>query len=219
MSEKISLICYSDVLCIWAHIAQARIDEVKKHFGDKVKIEYRFCSVFGDTAHKMDSTWRDKGGYEGFATHLHEVTASHDHIVLHPYLWRTVRPHSSTPVHLMLKAVQAIEPTMFEPALIASRKAFFEDGLDLSNGDVLEDILQNIKVPLEKIRELYKSGRAHALLEADSREKELLKIQGSPTFILNEGRQKLYGNVGYGVIEANIEELLRSPSAGSASWC
>jgi hypothetical protein len=44
-------------------------------------------------------------------------------------------------------------------------------------------------------------------------------VQGSPTYILNNGRQKLFGNVGYGVIEANIMELIRSPVAGAASWC
>ena len=63
------------------------------------------------------------------------------------------------------------------------------------------------------------SGTAHADLEADHRDQRDLMIQGSPTFILNEGRQKLYGNVGYGVIEANINELLRSPTTGAASWC
>lgn len=44
-------------------------------------------------------------------------------------------------------------------------------------------------------------------------------VQGSPKFVLNEGRQKLNGNVGYAVIEANINELLRSPIAGAANWC
>ena len=48
---------------------------------------------------------------------------------------------------------------------------------------------------------------------------DALGLQGSPSFVLNDGRQKLYGNVGYRVIEANIEELLRAPSADQASWC
>ena len=48
-----------------------------------------------------------------------------------------------------------------------------------------------------------------------------LKLKRIPLtkFQMNDGRQKLYGNVGYGVIEANIKELLRSPVAGTASWC
>ena len=36
--------------------------------------------------------------------------------------------------------------------------------------------------------------------------------------LINEGRQKLYGNVGYRVIEANIEELL-TDNTDRASWC
>ncbi len=37
--------------------------------------------------------------------------------------------------------------------------------------------------------------------------------------MLNQGHQKLYGNLGYRVIEANIRELLREPGAGEMSWC
>lgn len=219
MTDKISLTFYSDVLCIWAHIAQARIEEVKKKYGDRVEIDYRFCSVFGDTAHKISSTWADKGNYEGFANHLHDVAKSFDHITVHDELWRTCRPHSSMPAHLALKGVQLCQPEKIEGALIAMRRAFFEQALDISNADVIESVLQKAGVSVNKLRELNNSGIAHASLEVDTREKEALKIQGSPTFILNDGRQKLYGNVGYGVIEANIQELLKSPIAGTASWC
>jgi predicted DsbA family dithiol-disulfide isomerase len=41
---------FSDVLCVWAYVSQARIDAVKEKFGAAVRIENRFCSVFGDTA-------------------------------------------------------------------------------------------------------------------------------------------------------------------------
>ena len=34
------------------------------------------------------------------------------------------------------------------------------------------------------------------------------QIKGSPTFVMNEGRQVLFGNVGYRVLRTNIEELL-----------
>ena len=45
---------FSDVLCVWAYVSQARIDAIKEKFGDTVQIEHRFCSVFGDTARKID---------------------------------------------------------------------------------------------------------------------------------------------------------------------
>ena len=43
-------------------------------------------------------------------------------------------------------------------------------------------------------------------------------IQASPTLLLNEGRQRLGGNVGYRIIEANVRELLEG-APGQASWC
>jgi len=36
---------------------------------------------------------------------------------------------------------------------------------------------------------------------------------------MNDGRQKIYGNVGYKVMEANVAELLSNPKSGDASWC
>jgi predicted DsbA family dithiol-disulfide isomerase len=45
-------------------------------------------------------------------------------------------------------------------------------------------------------------------------------VQGSPTYVFNDGRQLLYGNVGYRIIEANVRELLSAPPAeGAPSWC
>ena len=46
-----------------------------------------------------------------------------------------------------------------------------------------------------------------------------MRLQGSPSFVLNDGRQKLYGNVGFRILEANIQELLRPPTPTQASWC
>ena len=46
-----------------------------------------------------------------------------------------------------------------------------------------------------------------------------MHIEGSPSVVLNAGRQKLYGNVGLRIIEANIQELLRAADGDQASWC
>jgi hypothetical protein len=48
--------------------------------------------------------------------------------------------------------------------------------------------------------------------------KDKYNLEGSPSYIMDNGRQKLYGNVGYHVIEANVRELLENPG-GQASWC
>lgn len=221
MTEKkpISITCFSDVLCIWAHIGQVRIDEIVAHHPGEVVMEYRFCSVFGDTTDKIGKGWARRGGYEGFGTHVLESASNYDHIRVHGDLWKSVQPASSTPAHLVLKAVQLVQAEKFMDMLRALRIAFFEQCLDVGRWEVLSDVLQHEGVSVNDVRDCLHSGQAHADLEADSRDRLALMVQGSPTYILNDGRQKLYGNVGYRVMEANVRELLETPAAGSASWC
>ena len=69
------------------------------------------------------------------------------------------------------------------------------------------------------IEQLIHDGIAFARLAADYQEADKMQIEGSPSLVLNQGRQKLYGNVGFRVIEANILELLREPNMTDASWC
>jgi len=216
---NVSLTYYSDVLCVWAYISQARVDEVAEQYPEQVSIDYRFCSVFGDTAHNIKTGWAERGGYAGFGKHLHEVVSEFGHIKLHPDIWQSVRPASSMPAHILLKAVQRADKNQCRTVLQELRRAFFERCLDISNRSVLNGVLDAVGISIKDVQEAIDSGLAYADLEADRRDQQSLMIQGSPTFVLNEGRQKLYGNVGYGVIEANIKELLRSPVAGAASWC
>ena len=219
MAQNLSLTYYSDVLCVWAYISQTRIDEVAAKFPDEVSIDYRFCSVFGDTAYKIGTGWAERGSYAGFGHHLREAVSEFSHIKLHPEIWQRNRPTSSTPAHILLKAVQRVDKRNCRAVLQELRLAFFERCLDISSRPVLKASLEVVGVSVNDVQEVIDSGAAHADLESDHRDQQILMVQGSPTFVLNEGRQKLYGNVGYGVIEANIKELLRSPDAGAASWC
>ena len=52
------------------------------------------------------------------------------------------------------------------------------------------------------------SGQAIARLAADYDLGQSQNVQGSPTYILNEGRQRLFGNIGYSILAANVKELI-----------
>jgi hypothetical protein len=62
-------------------------------------------------------------------------------------------------------------------------------------------------------------GTAFARLAGDYEAADKMRIEGSPSFVQNQGRQKLYGSIGFRLIEANIKELLRAPHTEEASWC
>jgi len=219
------LIYFSDVLCIWAYAAQIRLDEVADQFGDQIWVSEHFCSVFGDAHSKVAEKWKDRGGFDGFNAHLAEVASGFPHIKLNKDVWRNVRPQTSTSAHVFLKAVQIIdketpsETAFFQAATWAIRSAFFEHGRDISDWDVRRQIANDLDMDFERIESKIKSSEAISALDADHKLSHELGIIGSPTFVMNQARQKLYGNVGYLLIKANLEEMLRNPTADEASWC
>ncbi|MDO8874578.1 MAG: DsbA family protein [Pseudolabrys sp.] len=221
---------FSDILCIWAYASQARLDAVRNTFADAVRIEHQFCSVFGNTARKITSTWNDQGGYDAFNAHLRQVAARFPHIQVHPEIWLKVRPATSASAHLFMKAVQHWErefrvlqipstASIFDQALWAFRSAFFRDCRDIARWDVQCEVASAVGVDIVAIERIIHNGSAFASLTADYQDADTLRIEGSPSFVLNEGRQKLYGNIGFRLIETNIQELLRTPREDEASWC
>ncbi len=222
---------FSDVLCIWAYAAQARIDAVKEKFGNTVRLDYRFCSVFGDTARKITLAWKDKGEYAGFNSHLRTVAQRFPHIEVHPEIWLKTRPLTSASAHLFMMAVQhwqqerEIEAesgsatSIFDQVMWAFRCGFFRDCRDIARWDVQCELAEALGVDIHAIEKSIRQGTAFARLATDYQDADKMRIEGSPSLVLNEGRQKLYGDVGFRIIEVNIQELLRAPAGDQASWC
>ena len=80
------------------------------------------------------------------------------------------------------------------------------------------EIAEKLGLSVAAIQAQIDSSEAYAQLSEDF---DLVKehtVTVSPTLIFNEGRQRLNGNVGYRVIEANIRELLHNPLE-EQSWC
>jgi predicted DsbA family dithiol-disulfide isomerase len=101
----------------------------------------------------------------------------------------------------------------------AFRRDFFKECRDISRLDVQREIAAALGADVGATEERIRSGAAFAALAADYQEADKLRIEGSPSLVLNQGRQKLYGNVGFRLIEANVQGLLRTPAGDDASWC
>jgi len=231
MTLQISYV--SDVLCIWAYVAEVRLDEVRKEFGSSVELEYRFIPIFGATRHRIAEGRKDRGGYAVFGEHVRNVAEDFPHVSVHDGVWSDVAPTTSSAAHEMLCATRLLVNegivdatrrddldgrTLFEEATWQIRSAFFEHARDISDRDVLLDVLGRTGVPTDAIEAKLKSGEAMAEVCRDIELRDENKIEGSPTYYLNQGRQKLYGNVGYRVVSANLRELLEQPGH-QASWC
>lgn len=215
---------FSDILCIWAYIAQIRIEQLTAAFGEKVNIDYHLYPVFGDVPGKIQKSWSNRGGLPAYNQHVLQVANKFDHVNVHPKVWETAAPQSSLPAHLHLAAVKLAEDESqladgsFLKYLFQLRHAFFVEAKDISCDEILDAEAEKLRLPLEVIHKYIDTGRAYALVSRDMLKAVEMGINSSPTIIFNEGRQKLAGNVGYRIIEANIRELLDNPS-DDCSWC
>jgi predicted DsbA family dithiol-disulfide isomerase len=225
----VKIVHFSDVLCVWAYVGQDNLYRLVQEFGDKVDISVHFCSVFPDAHTKIKNTWRDRGGFDGYGAHVRDVVAGFDGIALHDGVWSKTQPRSSASPQLFICAIELLEQS--DPAKVQFadrlsvraakelRNAFFADGQDIAKYSVQRTIADRIGMDFDEILKGIESGEAIARLAADYDLSQSLNVQGSPTYILNEGRQRLFGNIGYSILAANVSELITDQSDEIASLC
>lgn len=223
--DTIRVLHFSDLLCVWAYIAQVRIDQLLETFPEQVTIDYHSCQVFGNVPTKMEKGWGHRGGIEAYRDHVLSTAERFGHIEVHPDVWTTNTPQSSMSCHLFAAAVQQlakqeefVAANQYPELLWALRLAFFRDAKDIACWQVQAEVAEEIGLPVGKIQEQIQSGKAYACLANDLELASTYSLRISPTMIFNEGRQRLHGNVGYRVIEANVRELLHK-EAEELSWC
>lgn len=217
-SKPVNIQYFSDVLCAWAYVGQARLNELESHFGTQVVTDSHFMNVFGDARGKLHAGWKERGGLAGYAAHVRSVVARFEHVSIHADTWEKVAPNSSLGAHIFLAAVKLHDAEMFRKAAWALRLAFFRDAIDISSRKAQLEVAESIGLSVPKIEELLYNGKAHAELSRGSNLAKHYGVTVSPTFVFDEGRQRLNGNVGYRVVEANVTELLREPEEGH-TWC
>ena len=210
---------FSDVLCVWAYVGQARINELCRVHGSEIELEYHFVDVFGDVPGRLTERWSSKGGLAAYSKHVIDVVNRFEHVRVHDEVWIHSPPNSSLACHQFLHAVQLAHGCCaLERAAWALREAFFARAEDVSQRNIQLQIVEKLGLSLDAVEKHLASGKAAAQVSADLRMASEQGITVSPTLVFNEGRQMLKGNVSYRVIDANLRELLNDDPAGQ-SWC
>lgn len=222
--QAVQITHFSDALCVWAYVSQVRCDELLERFSGQVAVDARYFQVFGDVAGKIAKGWSERGGLAGYAAHVRGVAEQFPHVELHGDAWVRNTPTSSMPAHLVLCALRVLEAGEELAAGVTTRAAwrvrecFFAECGDVSDRGVLLQCAERAGARPGQVEPLLRDGRAHAALCADLELARELDVRASPTLTFNEGRQRLTGNVGYRILEANVRELLERPE-GQSSWC
>jgi len=222
--KQIHITHYSDVLCVWAYVSEIRINELVDNFGEKVEFEFLFFSVFGNAVGKIDKAWENKGGRRAYNEHVQKIVSEFGHLGVHDDVWVKDAPYSSLPCHLYLCAAQIteekgmLEDGTFNQLAWQMRKSFFSEARDISNSVVIREIIEEQGLPVSEIESSITNGKAYAVLSEHMQSALDKQVRSSPTLTFNEDRQRLTGNVGYRILEANVRELLERPE-DQQTWC
>ncbi len=217
-ARPVNLEYFSDVLCVWAYVGHVRLVELEQAFAEEISVDCHFIDVFGDARGKLSAAWESRGGLPAYGAHVRGIVDRFDHVSLHPDVWTHCQPTSSMGCHILLAAVKLLDPSLFRAAAWALREAFFAEGLDVSQRRCQLEVAERVGLPAAELEAILASGRAHAELSRGQRSARRHGVEVSPTFVFDDGRERLQGNVGYRVLEANVRELLHGGEAGR-SWC
>jgi predicted DsbA family dithiol-disulfide isomerase len=224
MQSKLSFSHWSDPLCIWAFVAQDKLEKLLAEVGERLEVDYRVVPVFGSLSWRFAQGPWAAGGVAGRVRATADIAAQHGHSEVSGTCWGRDCPASSWAAGAVVKAVCALErsgeiaPGMGGRYHHALRRKFFVDNANIARRDVQLELAEALGVPRAGIEQQLDDGRALAALWEDYLETQRLKLQGSPSYVFDGGRTMLYGNFTYGVLHATVEELLHG-SRPEGSTC
>jgi predicted DsbA family dithiol-disulfide isomerase len=222
--KRLSFEYWSDPLCIWAFVAQPKLERILAELGDKLEVEHHVVPVFGSIPWRLkEGSWAS-AGIEGRVQATRSIAAQHGRSDVSGECWVRDCPVSSWSAGVAVEAVLLLEREGRAPRGAGAayhhllRERFFVCAENVARRDVQLSIAEELALPRSALEAHLDDGSAIAALWEDIRRKEQLCIQGSPTFVFDGGRAMLYGNFSYGVLRATVDELVRGLDVG-ASRC
>ena len=214
---------WSDPLCVWALVAQEKLDRVLSDLGSQLLVDYRIVPVFGSIPWRFTRGPWAAEGIAGRVAATRRIAERAGRTDVTGECWRTAQPASSWAPASAIKAVFAMEARAECPAGSGARyqrtlrERFFVADENIALRGVQLVVAEAQGLPRAPIERQLDDGTALAAVWEDHLEKERLKIQGSPTYVFDGGRAMLYGNFEYGMLRSTVEELVRGIHPGSSA--
>lgn len=214
---------WSDPLCIWAMVAQPKLEQVLERWERRVDVRYRIIPVFGSILWRFrEGPWAEKGP-AGRAEATRSIAEAHGRDDVSGACWLHDCPASSWPACAALKAVFAMEDDeevevgVAASYQLAMRRRFFVDAKNVTRRTEQLALAEELALPLAALERRLDDGTATAALWEDHQRREAMGIQGSPTYVFDGGRAMLYGNFPAEVLLATVTELVGGLDLGGSA--
>ncbi len=220
--DQIEFEYWSDPLCIWAYVAQPKLDAVLERYGDRLSPRYRVVPVFGSIPQRFRTGSWAEAGPEGRAEATRRVAHEHDQHNVDGACWLEDCPSSSWSAGSALALVHRMADggttsrTQAERYQWRMRERFFVERQNVARRSVQLEIAEETGIPRVELERGLDDGTGVSALWEDHARREQLGLRGSPTFVFDGGRAILYGNFSEAVLNATVEELVKGLVAGGS---
>lgn len=201
MSDRLSIVAYSDYVCPWCYIGMQRIERLQQEF--PVDVEWRPFELHPETPKTgADLTGRLGSSVRAVAYMNNIIALAHESGI------EIKMPRVVANSHLALEAAEfAREHGGFDAMHRALFEAYFDGGCDIGDPDVLCEVAREAGVDDQGLRQALADQRYE---EAIDRATEAAREQGvlsTPTFVY-EGGFQLVGAQDYNVFSSITSRLL-----------
>lgn len=213
---------WSDPLCIWAYVAQRKLEAVLERHGELLAPLYRVVPVFGSIPQRFATGSWSEAGPSGRAEATRRVAKQHQYDNVDGACWLNDCPSSSwsagAPLALVHRMVEheTISRAQAERYQWRMRERFFVENVNVARRAVHLELAEETGVPRAELERRLDDGTGLAALWEDHARGEKLGLRGSPTFVFDGGRAMLYGNFSEAVLNATVEELVKGLVAGGS---
>lgn len=214
--DRIRFDYWSDPLCIWACVGQKRLDDLMVDRAGVLKAWHRVVIVFDSVPWRFEKgPWKDDGP-RGRVEATRNIAMRFGREDIDGSIWMRDPPASSWGPGAAVRAAYLAEEqgaaerltgVTYERTL---RERMFVDNLNIARREVQLETAEASGIAPAILEQRLQDGSAMAALAEDQRLKQSLGIQGSPTYVFDNGRAILYGNFPLGILHATVDELVRS---------
>ena len=202
MSQTVVLEVFSDYVCPWCYLGSARVARLKKEHGVKVRLVHfplhpeipaqgksldELFAGRGYDVPKMQAQMRARMQAEGLPYGDRKMTYN-SRLAQELGKWADTQPGG-----------EAIHDALF--------RAYFVEGRNIGDPEVLVQVAESVGLPGDKAREVLDQRSYKAAVDADWQKSREYGVTGVPTFV--SGGRGVVGAQPYEVLEQLVEEATR----------
>jgi len=204
---RLAIVAYSDYVCPWCYIGLHRIEQLRREY--PVDVEWRPFELHPETPR----TGADLRGRLGNAARVRAYVGNIAGLAAESGIAMRM-PEVVSNSHLALEAAEfAREAGGFEAYHRALFRAYFEEGRDIGDADVLCDVARGCGVDDQGLRRALAEETYRERIDRVTEEARADEILSTPTFIFTGGF-RLVGAQDYAVFASVTGRLLARMSGG-----